>query len=155
MGRYIIKRLIQLIPILIGITFLSFAMMRLAGGDAVTYMYENAGAAVSQEIIDKTKTKTKELKDSDESVKNWLQQMASAEGENTEETQSQKNEAVKMYANEEDINVRAEANTDSEVLTMLAQGDEVTVLGDAGNGWSKIEIDGVTGYVMTEFLSAQ
>ena len=30
-------------------------MMRLAGGDAVTYMYENAGAAVSQEIIDKTK----------------------------------------------------------------------------------------------------
>lgn len=29
--------------------FLSFAMMRLAGGDAVTYMYENAGAAVSQE----------------------------------------------------------------------------------------------------------
>ena len=107
------------------------------------------------EIIDKTKTKTKELKDSDESVKNWLQQMASAEGENTEETQSQQNEAVKMYANEEDINVRAEANTDSEVLTMLAQGDEVTVLGDAGNGWSKIEIDGVTGYVMTEFLSAQ
>ena len=69
------------------------------------------------EIIDKTKTKTKELKDSDESVKNWLQQMASAEGENTEETQSQQNEAVKMYANEEDINVRAEANTDSEVLS--------------------------------------
>ena len=28
MGRYAIRRLIQLIPILIGITFLSFAMMR-------------------------------------------------------------------------------------------------------------------------------
>ena len=55
MIRYIFKRLLQLIPVLIGITFLSFAMMRLAGGDAVTYMYENAGAAVSQEIIDKTK----------------------------------------------------------------------------------------------------
>ena len=35
--------------------FLSFAMMRLAGGDAVTYMYENAGAAVSQEVIDETR----------------------------------------------------------------------------------------------------
>ena len=46
------KRLLWLIPILIGITFLSFAMMRLAGGDAVTYMYENAGSAVSQEVID-------------------------------------------------------------------------------------------------------
>ena len=50
MIKYIIKRLLQLIPILVGITFLSFAMMRLAGGDAVTYMYENAGSAVSQEV---------------------------------------------------------------------------------------------------------
>ena len=55
MIKYIIKRLLQLIPILIGITFLSFAMMRLAGGDAVTYMYDNAGASVSQEVIDQTK----------------------------------------------------------------------------------------------------
>ena len=55
MGKYIVKRLLQLIPILVGITFLSFAMMRLAGGDAVTYMYENAGSAVSQEVIDKAK----------------------------------------------------------------------------------------------------
>ncbi|MDO4338217.1 MAG: ABC transporter permease [Eubacteriales bacterium] len=57
MWKYIVKRLLQLIPILIGITFLSFAMMRLAGGDAVTYMYENAGTAVSQEIIDEAKAK--------------------------------------------------------------------------------------------------
>lgn len=55
MLKYIVKRLLQLIPILIGITFLSFAMMRLAGGDAVTYMYENAGTSVSQEVIDEAK----------------------------------------------------------------------------------------------------
>ncbi len=55
MGKYILKRLLQLIPILIGITFLSFAMMRLAGGDAVTYMYENAGVNVPQEVIDQAK----------------------------------------------------------------------------------------------------
>ncbi|MDO4299277.1 MAG: ABC transporter permease [Lachnospiraceae bacterium] len=55
MGKYIVRRLLQLIPILIGITFLSFAMMRLAGGDAVTYMYENAGVNVSQEVIDQAK----------------------------------------------------------------------------------------------------
>lgn len=55
MLKYIGKRLLQTIPILVGITFLSFAMMRLAGGDAVTYMYENAGANVSQEIIDAAK----------------------------------------------------------------------------------------------------
>lgn len=55
MFRYVLKRLLQLIPIVIGITFLSFALMRLAGGDAVTYMYDRAGANVSQEIIDAAK----------------------------------------------------------------------------------------------------
>lgn len=55
MTHYILKRLIQLIPILFGITFLSFAMMRIAGGDAVTYKYENAGTAVSQDVIDEAK----------------------------------------------------------------------------------------------------
>ena len=55
MIKYILKRLLQLIPVLIGITFLSFAMMHLAGGDAVTYMYDNAGMTVSQDIIDAAK----------------------------------------------------------------------------------------------------
>ena len=52
MKRYVLHRLIQLIPILIGITFLSFAMMRVAGSDAVTEMVSNTGGAVSQETID-------------------------------------------------------------------------------------------------------
>ena len=52
MGKYIVRRLLQLIPILFGITFLSFAMMRIAGSDAVMEKYSNAGAAVSREVID-------------------------------------------------------------------------------------------------------
>ncbi len=52
MRRYVLRRFLQLIPVLIGITFLSFALMRLAGSDAVQELYTNAGAAVSQEIID-------------------------------------------------------------------------------------------------------
>lgn len=50
--NYILKRILQLIPILIGITFLSFFMMRLAGSDAVSELYANRGTEVSQEIID-------------------------------------------------------------------------------------------------------
>lgn len=52
MMKYIGKRLLQLIPILWGITFLSFAMMSLAGSDVVTELYTNRGVEVSQEIID-------------------------------------------------------------------------------------------------------
>ena len=51
MKKYILKRFLQLIPVLIGITFLSFAMMRIAGSDAITELYGDKGA-VAQEIID-------------------------------------------------------------------------------------------------------
>ena len=50
MKKYIIHRFLQLIPVLIGITFLSFAMMRIAGSDAITELYGDKGA-VAQEII--------------------------------------------------------------------------------------------------------
>jgi peptide/nickel transport system permease protein len=49
--KYVGKRFLQLIPVLLGITFLSFAMMRIAGSDAITEMYADKGA-VAQEIID-------------------------------------------------------------------------------------------------------
>lgn len=52
MIKYVFKRLLQLIPILFAITFLSFAMMRIAGSDAVEQKMENTGAVVSQEVID-------------------------------------------------------------------------------------------------------
>lgn len=51
-GRYVLRRLLQLIPLLLGITLLSFALMRLAAGDAVDMLYENLGAGVSQEVLD-------------------------------------------------------------------------------------------------------
>ena len=51
MSKYIGKRFLQLIPVLLGITFLSFAMMRAAGSDAIIELYGDKGA-VAQEIID-------------------------------------------------------------------------------------------------------
>ncbi len=52
MKKYVIRRLLQLIPILLAITFLSFALMRLAGSDAVLARMENTGVIISQELID-------------------------------------------------------------------------------------------------------
>lgn len=51
MNKYIGKRFLQLIPVLLGITLLSFAMMRAAGSDAIIELYGDKGA-VAQEIID-------------------------------------------------------------------------------------------------------
>lgn len=52
MGKYVVRRLVQLIPILIAITFLSFAMMRIAGSDVVEKKMENTGEVVSQQVVD-------------------------------------------------------------------------------------------------------
>lgn len=55
MRRYVIRRLAQLVPILLVITFLSFAMMRLAGSDAVLQKMENTGMALSPDAIERAR----------------------------------------------------------------------------------------------------
>lgn len=52
MKKYIGRRLLQLIPILLAITFLSFGMMRIAGSDVVEQKMENTGSDISQEVVD-------------------------------------------------------------------------------------------------------
>ena len=53
MKKYIIHRFLQLIPVLIGITFLSFAMMRIAGSDAIIELYGDKGAVADEIIAEK------------------------------------------------------------------------------------------------------
>lgn len=52
MKNYALKRLLQLIPILLAITFLSYGMIRIAGSDVVEQKMENTSGTVSQEMID-------------------------------------------------------------------------------------------------------
>lgn len=52
MKRYALRRLLQLVPLLFVITFLSFGMMRLAGSDAVMQRMEASGIVVSQQVLD-------------------------------------------------------------------------------------------------------
>ena len=50
MRKYILSRLIQLVPILLGITFFTFALMQLSAEDAVDMIYRQSGS-VSEEIL--------------------------------------------------------------------------------------------------------
>ena len=50
MRRYAGKRLLHLVPIILGITFLSFILIHSVSGDAVDAIYENAGAEVPEEV---------------------------------------------------------------------------------------------------------
>jgi len=50
------------------------------------------------------------------------------------------------------VNVRAEANTDSEVLGKLYNNSAATVLETTDDGWYKINSGSVTGYVKAEYV---
>ena len=49
--NYVLKRILQLIPILFAITFLSYAMMHIAGSDAVEQKMLNTGEVATEETI--------------------------------------------------------------------------------------------------------
>ncbi|MDO4293299.1 MAG: ABC transporter permease [Eubacteriales bacterium] len=51
MKRYVLKRLLWTIPILFGVTLLSFAMIRLAGSDAVLQHADSTGVLLTPELI--------------------------------------------------------------------------------------------------------
>ena len=56
MGKYIAKRLLHLAGILVALSFLTFLLMYLAPGDAAVKKLNAQGIAVSQEVLDKTRS---------------------------------------------------------------------------------------------------
>lgn len=50
------------------------------------------------------------------------------------------------------VNVRAERSTESARLALAYAGDAITQIESYGDGWSKVEYNGQTGYVMTEYI---
>ena len=52
MGKYIGRRLLHLVGILIALSFLTFLLMYLAPGDAATKKLNAQGIAVSQEVLE-------------------------------------------------------------------------------------------------------
>lgn len=79
------------------------------------------------------------------------------EEEQPAEEESAEPETVTMKVNASSVNVRSEASTDSSIVTKVANGETVEVVGDASQEWVQIrctEQDGKEGYVKSEFLTA-
>lgn len=62
-------------------------------------------------------------------------------------------EKVTMYA-KSNVNVRNGAGTSNSKIGSLTKGQEIVKIGEE-NGWSKIEFNGTTGYVKSEYLSTE
>ncbi|WP_394522553.1 nickel ABC transporter permease [Lacrimispora sp. JR3] len=55
MKKYVVSRLLHLIPVLFGITFLTFALLSLAPGDAAQKRLSAQGVAVTKEVLNQTR----------------------------------------------------------------------------------------------------
>ena len=98
-------------------------------------------------------TPTEEATNKEETT-NKEEQANNQNSQTTEENKStvtQKN--VTMYVNSEVVNLRKEESTSSESLSKLSKATEVTVISESSNGWSKVKVNGIEGYISTKLLS--
>lgn len=79
MKHYILKRLLQLIPILIGITLLSFLFMHIASTDAIDVMEQNTGGILSEEAKEEVRRELGLDKPLLEQYGIWLQNILSGD----------------------------------------------------------------------------
>lgn len=101
--------------------------------------------------------KTADSKNEPETEKSGTADSDDANG-TTSETQSTDAQGTQsagsiMYA-AGNLNIRSEADSSSDVLATFTPGSAVSVLGDAGNGWTKISYNGQTAYVSSNYLSS-
>lgn len=99
-----------------------------------------------QELISQEEERYNQAVESSEELKNYLEQL----GEETN-TALMADDGDMLTA-AEDCNVRADANTSSEILGRLQAGDQVKKLENAGDGWIKVEYNGQEAYVYSDLL---
>ncbi|MCR5282363.1 MAG: SH3 domain-containing protein [Lachnospiraceae bacterium] len=77
---------------------------------------------------------------------------AAAPAETTSTTTAADLEGKSTVTAKESVNVRKSASQDSEKIGVAYQGEHFKLLQAQGDGWCKIEFNGQTGYVKTEFV---
>lgn len=92
-----------------------------------------------------TQSNTQEASDQGENVE-------SKEQEGTTSTEKETQTQTK-YVNAETLNLREQANSTAKVIGQLDLNTKVILLENVDGNWSKIQANGLTGYVSSKFLS--
>ena len=99
-----------------------------------------------------TETETKDQKETEKKETEKKETEAASDTPETEKSVTTEADSSILYASG-NLNIRTGAGTDSDVMGTFAPGDKVTVLGDAGDGWTKVSYNGQTGYVSSNYLT--
>ncbi len=120
-----------------------------AGETIATVVSQDAAAAASKETASAQETAAEaSTETTDAAAAETAGEEASTEATSTEETTNLAVANVSDY-----VNVRSEANTDSEVVGKLYADGVATILERTDDGWAKIQSGDVTGYVKEDYVT--
>lgn len=129
--------------------------------ELTNYVLELAAEEDVAAVIADVDARYQQLIEEDEDLGKFAQtmlesQQAEAEGEEPEEPVDEETELDEPITTTvtDNIRIREERSTDSNMLGTLAAGTEVKVYANYSDGWSKIEYSGLVGYCKTEFLES-
>lgn len=125
----------------------SYKISQTAENDATiqAYISELMGDEDVKKLVADTQEAYDSAQESDTDLKEFLDNLGNASSQTLEA-----DEGTMLTANE-GCNVRQEANSDSEVLGALEEGDQVKKIGVEGD-WIQVEFDNETGYVFHSLL---
>ncbi len=86
---------------------------------------------------------------------NIVEVTSSNETDNKDEDKISITEREVAYIKYTSVNLRKSASTSSTVLAKLKLNNEVIILEKVNSTWTKVEYDGITGYVSTDLLSSK
>lgn len=111
------------------------------------WTYVSVGNVLGWVRTDKILEENEVLPDKKEENKNTETSNTKSEEETT------KQETKTAYIKYDSVNLREKASTSAKVLAKLKLNEEVTVLEKTNSTWSKVKVDGKTGYISTELLT--
>jgi uncharacterized protein YgiM (DUF1202 family) len=119
--------------------------------EAVSLEAENNDKAAETETEAETEPETEsEEKESVETEKETEAETEATETEKTEVSVEEVNETVwAAYS----VSIRAEASVDAEKLGVLIGSESITRTGICDNGWSRVDYNGTTAYIKSEYLT--
>ena len=76
-----------------------------------------------------------------------------AASDSTQQTTEKKQETKETVYATAGVNIRAKASADANKIGTLAAGGSITRTGKTSNGWSRVDYNGQTGYIKSDYLT--
>lgn len=119
---------------------------------------ELKGSLVSdaQNNQSKTDESNKEKTEDKENTESKKEDQEDKKQDNTEKKEEPKEESKieqTAYVSSETVNVRQKEDSNSKILKQLPRNTKVTIIEKVDGTWSKVKVNGVTGYIASKYLS--